>query len=78
LNIVLNKRGSQSKKGHSVGALGTVLSAIVVNETTGKGTNHFHSLLYGGIPPWVISRVAHLEQELWEPLFEVLEELFVT
>jgi hypothetical protein len=36
LDIVLNKKGSQSKKRYSVGALGTVLSAIVVNETTGK------------------------------------------
>jgi hypothetical protein len=78
LESVLNKKGSRSKKGHSVGALGTVLSAIVVNETTGKGTNHFHSLLYGGIPPWLISRVAHLDKELWGPLFEVLEGLFVT
>ena len=73
----LYSQGGRQKAISRKGCAGHYRSAIGVTESTKRDVNHCHLIKYGGIQPWVISKVAH-HPELREKLLGTLEKLYQT
>jgi hypothetical protein len=76
----LCQNGGRSTKPNwerKTGLFGDVVAAYGVTENTQRGSLHAHFILWGGLPPTLLTMVAHIPI-LVEALCSVLESMFVT
>ena len=66
-----------SERKSGVGVNGTSLAAHAVNETTGKGALHTHLVLFGGLPPKLVSKHASIG-EVAEAILKVFDTMYKT
>jgi hypothetical protein len=70
-------RSTKANSERSPGLFGDIVAAYGVTESTQKGSLHAHFILWGGLPPTLLSRVAHIPV-LVKAVCQVLESMFVT
>jgi hypothetical protein len=80
LGLDLSNIGGRSRKSITdkiIGIVGDSLGMLGANETTARGALHLHFLLYGGLTPALLQKIAHCSQ-LKEIVIEIMEQMFRT